>query len=315
MENVYRGAVCVITHSGDSVLQLGDTTRACYPRSAIKPLQAIPLVESGAAQRLHLSDAEICLACASHSGETTHIGTAKHWLEKLAMPEHALRCGATLPLGTKAAETLLRNGQEPSRLHNNCSGKHLGFLSLSQDQSFDITNYLAATHPTQCAWRDILEELAQVTTEHVAVDGCGIPTYAVPLSGLALAMAKFSRPQRMPGSRGAAIQRITAAIQRHPQLLAGSGRLCSILAQHLGKRVIAKVGADGVYAAALPEQGMGIAIKIDDGSRTAAELTLVAVLLRLNIIEPAELSPLQAFIDAPILNSLGANVGKLSATL
>ena len=282
VESRHRGSVSVVDADGAAVLSLGDVDRRVFPRSAVKALQAMPLVESGIAEAYALTDEEIALACASHSGEPEHVAAAGSMLAKAGLDEACLECGVHWPMGEAANRALAAKGQGPSALHNNCSGKHAGFVCLACGMNEDPTGYVTAEHPVQRRVRDALEDLTGAchTEEKSGIDGCSIPTYAVPLPSLAFGFAKFGAGAHLSGSGKAAAERIRRAVARHPFMVAGTGRFDTRLMEILRERAFVKVGAEGVYCAALPELGFGIALKADDGNGRAAEAMMASLVLR-----------------------------------
>ncbi len=309
VESVHRGAGAVVDAAGRIAFAFGDVDRPIYPRSAVKALQALPLVESGAADRLGFSEAEIALACASHSGEDAHVALARGMLAKVRRDAGALECGAHWPLGEGAARALARSGAAPTALHNNCSGKHAGFVCLACASGVDPAGYVSPDHPVQ---RAVTEALAQVTgarlgPDNRAVDGCSIPAYAIPPRALALGFARFATGQGLPPERARAAARIRAAVAAHPAVVAGQGRFDTEAMTALGARVFTKTGAEGVFCAALPELGLGLAVKADDGGKRAAQVMIAALLQRFGRFG----EPLDRFVAPRLANWNGQTVGAL----
>jgi L-asparaginase II len=315
VESRHRGAVAVVDAAGRAVLALGDVERPVYPRSAIKALQALPLIESGAADRYGLGDEELALACASHSGEPGHVETASRMLARAGLEPSALRCGAHWPIHQPSAQALARAGGAASALHNNCSGKHAGFLCAACALDADRETYVEPSHPVQREVKAVLEGLAgaAIGEDVCAVDGCSVPTWALPLKALALAFARFGCGQGLAPERAKAAARLRAACAMHPWHVAGTGRFCTGIMQRLGARVFVKTGAEGVFCGALPEQGIGIAIKCDDGGGRAAEVTMAATLWRL-LDADADRAALEPFVRPTLRNWNGTVVGGLRAT-
>ncbi len=316
VESRHRGAVAVSDAEGKLALALGDVDAAVFPRSAVKALQALPLVESGAADKYKLTDAEIALACASHSGENVHVETARAVLAKAGLDASALECGAHWPLDTAASRTLAASGATPTALHNNCSGKHVGFLCLACAAGVPPKAYVKYDHPAQRQVRAALSEMTKLALDDAphGIDGCAIPTYAIPLRVLALAFARFGTGDGLEPGRAAAARRIRAACAAHPHLVAGTGRFDSEIMTALGVRAFVKTGAEGVYCGALPELGLGVAIKCDDGAGRAAEVALAAVIARFLPLSDLERSELASRIEPTIRNWNGEAVGMLRAT-
>lgn len=311
IENRHRGAIAVCDPKGRLVHSWGEVDFLVYPRSAIKALQALPLVESGAADHFQLRDAELALACSSHSAEPEHTDTIRNWLARIELDEDALECGAHAPLHVKTAESLLINHIAPGRIHNNCSGKHTGMLTISRFLAEETHGYIEREHPAQQRWFDVLGEMADIDMRSLpwSRDGCGIPVIAMPLKAIATAFARIAVPDDLPVTRGGAVDRITTAIASHPFMVAGTGKLCTQIMELTGRRVIVKGGADGVYTAVLKDQGLGVALKIDDGTGLAAEVAILAVLNHLKALHRDELDQLAERCRVPILNTRGVLTG------
>ncbi|KPF50511.1 asparaginase [beta proteobacterium AAP121] len=323
VESAHRGAVAVIDASGTVHSAWGDIDRPIFPRSAVKVLQALPLVESGAAERFGLNDEELALACASHGGESFHTATAASMLAKAGVDAMALECGTHWPYNDAAIKALAAAGQQPSALNNNCSGKHAGFVCLGclmaeeGDRRAFLRGYVKPEHPVM---REVTAAL-QASTGYdlskaaVGTDGCSIPTYAIPLRNLAHAFARVATGQGLRPGHAAAAQRLRQAAARAPQMVAGTGRLDTRLMQRLGERVFCKVGAEGVYCAALPTLGLGVAVKMDDGNNArACEVVLAALLARLLPLQGDEAAFVQGLADVPLVNWNGIEVGRLRAS-
>jgi L-asparaginase II len=313
VESRHAGAAVVVDAQGAVVVSAGDIDQAVFPRSAIKALLALPLVETGAADRLGLTDAEIALACSSHSGEPIHTETATSMLRKAGRDASCLECGVQWPMRDVAQRALAASGASASALHNNCSGKHSGFICLACDQGVDPAGYVKPEHRTMQTVTAALAETtgAALDDRNRAVDGCSIPTYAVPLKSLALAFARFGSGQGLSADRAAAAARIRAAVAAHPMLVAGSGRFDTRLMEALGASVFSKSGAEGVHCAALPGLGLGLAVKCDDGAGRAAEVVTATLIQRLLALDPAGMAP---FTTPALTNWNGITVGALRAS-
>jgi L-asparaginase II len=317
VECVHRGAAVVCDAAGRVVFSLGDIERAIYPRSAIKALQALPLVESGAADRYGFGDAELALACSSHSGEERHVATASSMLARAGLGEGDLECGAHWPSGAAATHGLARSGGKPSALHNNCSGKHSGFLCFACSQGIPTSGYVGIDHKVQ---RFVAEAVGEVTGHRldadtaVGTDGCSIPTFAVPLTKLAHGFAKLATGEGVGPERAKAFARLRAACAAEPFMVAGSGRFCTDVMGLLGARVFVKTGAEGVFCAALPDQGLGIALKCVDGASRASEVMMAALIARLLPMNEAEAAKFRRFVTPVMKNWNGITVGGLRPT-
>jgi len=312
VESRHRGAVAVADADGATVLAIGDVTTPIFPRSAVKALQALPLVETGAADAFGFGDEELALACASHSGEAEHVAGVTRMLAKAGLDAAALRCGAHWPMAQSAVAAVARTG-EPSALHNNCSGKHAGFLCVACAQGIDHADYWQPQHPVQREVRAVLENLtgATLSDDRCAIDGCSVPTWAIPLQNLARAFAKFGTGQGLAPERARAAARLRAACAQKPWYVAGTGRFCTEIMRLFGARVFVKTGAEGVYCGALPEVGLGIAFKCDDGAGRAAQAVMAALIARFLPLGDAERAALSCFVQPTLRNWNGFEVGSL----
>jgi L-asparaginase II len=313
VESRHRGAVSVVDAEGAAVLTLGDVECRVFPRSAVKALQALPLVEGGFAEKYALTDAEIALACASHSGEPEHVATAAAMLEKAGEMPACLECGSHWPSNDDAARALAASGRTPTALHNNCSGKHAGFICLACGLGTDPEGYVSPEHPVQRAVSAALEDItgASHTGDVRGIDGCSIPTYAVPLPALAFGFAKFGAGVGLSKGCVRAAERIRAAVAAHPFMVAGTGRFDTRVMERFGERVFVKTGAEGVHCAALPELGYGLAVKCDDGGKRAAEAVMASVILRFLEADDEERAFLAGFARRPLRNWNGITVGEV----
>jgi L-asparaginase II len=311
VESRHSGAAAVVDADGKTALALGDVARPVFPRSAVKALQALSLVESGAADRYGLGDEELALACASHGGEPGHVATAVHMLERAGLDVAALRCGAHWPLHQPSAQALARSGSAASALHNNCSGKHAGFLCLACAMGADPRTYIEPGHPVQREVKATMESLTGAKLDSCAVDGCSVPTWAVSLQDLARGFARFGTGAGLAPARGKAAARLRAACAAKPWHVAGTGRFCTELMQAAGARVFVKTGAEGMFCAALPEQGLGIALKCDDGAGRAAEVIMAALIARFVTWSGAERAALERYVTPTVRNWNGIAVGTL----
>jgi L-asparaginase II len=315
VESRHCGAVAVADTEGTIPLSVGDIATPVFPRSAVKALQALPLVESGAAERYGFADEELALACASHSGERAHVEGVTRMLANAGLEPSALCCGVHWPLSQAAAHALARTGSA-SALHNNCSGKHAGFLAVARARGVDHAGYWQPDHPVQRDVHNVLEDLtgAVLPPHHRAVDGCSVPTWAVPLRSLAHGFAKFGTGRGLSPERARAAARLRAACTNQPWYVAGTGRFGTEIVRLLGARLFFKTGAEGVACGALPTLGLGFAIKCDDGGGRAAEAVAAALIARLLALTEAESSALALFVQPTLRNWNGIEVGALRVT-
>jgi len=313
VESRHFGSAVVCDYQGKVVDSWGDIEGLVFPRSALKPMLAIQLVESGASDHYALNNAELSLACSSHQGEQIHQTLVTSWLHRLGLSEQHLACGAVLPEHTDSAHQLLASGQTGCRIHHNCSGKHTGFLTTALHLGLPLDNYHLLEHPLQQLSMEILSDLAAVDLNQypMGIDGCGLPAPTMPLRQLGYATARFAKPVDLSETRAKAIYRLHQAITNEPLYIAGHGTVASELNEVTRGSVLAKTGAEGIITAALPERGLGIAVKISDGSARARSVALLAILDHLGALTEEEKQKLQAHISPVILNSRGLAVGDI----
>ena len=318
VESQHRGAWAVVDAHGRVLDGAGDLRHPFFTRSAIKALQALPLFESGAADRFGFQPREIALALASHNAEPEHTEGVAALLARLGLSVEHLRCGPQAPGDPATRRELERAGVPPSALHNNCSGKHAGFLALGRHLGADPAEYLAPEGAVQRAVRSALAEVAGVPESELswAVDGCGAPTYRLSLTSLGAAFARLTRPDGLGAVRRAAAERMIAAVAAHPTLIAGRhGRLCTALAEAGRGRLFPKVGAEAVYVVGAVGRGQALAVKIDDGGQRALSAVVLAALARAGWLEPSAEPALERFRDPTLVNWAGRPVGRLEVTL
>ncbi|MBK5925947.1 asparaginase [Rhodobaculum claviforme] len=307
VESRHAGDAVVCDASGAVVAAWGAAEAVIFPRSSCKMVQALPLVESGAADGL--GPEQLALACASHQGAAIHTDRVAAWLAALGLDATALRCGAHVPHDAAAAAGLIRGDTAPCQIHNNCSGKHAGFLTLARHLGAG-PEYIDLDHPVQRAVRQTFEEVTGEDSPGWAIDGCSAPNFATSLTGLARAMAAFAGAD--DGSvRGRAMVRLREAMTAHPDLVAGEGRACTGLMRAMGGHVAVKTGAEGVFVAILPEQRLGVALKIADGAGRAAETAIAALLVRLGVLDAAAPGAAR-WLAPPLTNWRGVQTGHIA---
>lgn len=280
VESTHAGSVAVSDAKGRLLLAVGDVRRPVYARSSVKALQCLPLIESGAADRFGFGNEEIALACASHSGSDRHTGVAAGMLARIGLSEPALGCGAHAPMGDGAARALVARGERASQLHNNCSGKHAGMLATAVHLGEPIDGYWQAAHPVQGRIQRTMAEISgePLGADRMGIDGCAVPTWALPLDVLARTFAVLATGEGLPEGRRAAVARIMAACWAEPDLVAGPGRADSVMMQTFPGEIFLKTGAEGVYCGAFPRLGLGFALKIDDGTKRASAGAAIALI-------------------------------------
>lgn len=313
VESRHFGAAVVCDFKGTVLEHWGDANQLIFPRSALKPILAVDLVETGASDHFVLNDAELSLACASHQGEAMHEQAVVAWLHRLGIEQDQLACGAVLPDDLPSAHNLIAAGLPGCRAHHNCSGKHAGFLTTSLHLDMPLENYHQIDHPVQKLSMDTLSDVAGIDLRQypVGVDGCGFPAPTMPLVSLGRAIARFANPEDLPSHRAQAVHRLQNALMQEPLYAAGHGTVVSDLNKITKGAVLAKTGAEGVFIAAIPDQGLGVALKIADGNARARATALIAILDHLGVLSETEKSQLQAHFSPPIENSRGLGVGEI----
>lgn len=283
VESRHRGAVALTSSSGALALSLGDVTSPVYPRSAVKALQALPLIETGTADRFGFGPAEIAIACGSHVGSERHTHLAAAMLERAGLNPDALGCGAHAPLGAAAARELIAAGLQPTQLHNNCSGKHAGMLATAVHMGEATACYCNVDHPVQQRVHSAMADISGLPLgdDVRGTDGCSVPNWAMPLSAMARMFARLGSGEGLQADRRAALSRILDACWQYPEMVAGRNRADTVVMRALPGKVFIKTGAEGVYCGAFPELGLGFALKIDDGAKRAASGAAMALVERL----------------------------------
>lgn len=319
VESVHRGHLIAIDGEGNIVASVGDPETVTFFRSACKPFQAMPLITSGAADAFGFSEEEIALACASHSGEARHVRIAQVMLERTGLTESYLRCGTHLPFYEKEAERMMRAGEYPNQLHNNCSGKHAAMLAVAKHIDADLASYEAFDHPVQKAILSAVAQFSQNSENEIAlaVDGCAAPNFAISIRSMARSFLNLaSPPETFDEPARSAARRIVSAMTKFPELIGGSERLDTMLMQAAEGKIISKVGADGVWlCGVLPSEqwptGLGIALKVEDGDdKRARPVVAVDLLRRLGILGDVELTDVSPM---PVKNRNGDLVGQVTA--
>ena len=315
VECVHYGCVAVCDADGNVLDALGHPELPTYLRSSAKPFQAATIVQLGAADRWNLTDAELALCCASHGAQPFHLEIVRSILAKCGFTPDDLLCGPHPPLHGPSAEALACSGQKPDRIHNNCSGKHAGMLAACRHKNWPAATYLEANHPLQQANLQTMAAFAGMDAAAIplGVDGCGVPTFYLPLARIATAFARLANPDACPAPFDQCARRVVNAMARHPLHVAFDGELGAHLLQHLGEHVTGKGGAEGVFGVGLIGRGVGIACKISDGAHRALPALLVAMLER--FARDLNLDPFRRDALKPVKNTRGEVVGELRAVM
>ncbi len=298
------------TKRGAILYHLGDPLFNLCLRSCAKPLQALPLIATGAADRYHLTPAELAVMCGSLNGQDFQVAAIRSILDKIGAGEEHLKCGIHQPSHRSHGAEIEGNGRNAATpLHNNCAGKHAAMLTLCAHHGWPFDDYISLKHPVQCLIRDTISSLSEVPVRHIGIgiDGCGVPVFFLPLADLARAYA------RLTSTSDPAMSRLMDAALSHPEMIAGDERVCTDVMRALGKKVFAKTGAEGGYALSLMEKGWGVAIKIEDGSGRALSPAVIETLSQLGIVTGDELKRLQPYHRTPLYNHRKEIVGEVKS--
>jgi L-asparaginase II len=316
VEDRHRGAFVVSDSSGRVIASAGDIERPVFPRSAIKSMQALAMVTSGAIEKFHLTDEELALACASHQGEEFHVAGVTSFLGHIGLAAGDLECGAHAPTYAPARERLREAGHQPSALHNNCSGKHSGMLAVAEALGVPTAHYVDRDHPVQKAVRDGIELVVgePLSVDRCGTDGCSIPTWAAPLRAFAQGFARMATGEGLPENIASAAKRIFDAATSHPHLVGGTGSLDTDVMRAFAGRLFQKGGAEGVQCGAIRSKGWGYALKVDDGNMAASHAMVATLLLTISDPDEEQRKVLERFAKQTIRNVRGLEVGALRAT-
>lgn len=309
MESRHLGHAVICDASGAVVESWGDPAAVIFPRSACKMVQALPLIESGAAAAVGLTDRQLALSCASHEGAALHVGAVRDWLAGIGAGEADLRCGSHEPFDRTERNRLIKTDDSPCQYHNNCSGKHAGFVTLNRHLG-GAAEYVEIDHPVQRAVRDAFEDVTGEGISGWGVDGCSAPNFATSLTGLARAMARFAAARDDGDGRERAMHRLARAMATYPEMVAGEGRACTELMRAMGHKVAIKTGAEGVFIAILPERRLGLALKIADGATRASEAAVSALLVRLGVLDAAHPAAAKR-LNPPLASWRGIPAGEI----
>jgi len=314
VESVHRVHIAIAHAERGLIASAGNPAHYSFVRSSVKMFQALPFVEAGGVDRFQLTGKELALCTASHGGEPFHVAAARSILAKAQLTEAALACGPHLPMHEPTADAMQRAGQKPGRIHNNCSGKHAGMLAHCVQQQWVTNGYHRATHPMQQRVISTLARWMRIDDADMdqAIDGCGLPTFAIALDSVAEGCAKFAAAAADGEPAPAAIFHAMVA---HPEYVAGADRLDTDLMRIATPRLFAKVGAEGFYCAGIPSLRLGVALKVEDGNKRASEPALLAVLRKVDALTGEQLEQLAKYASPQILNTRNESVGFLRTNL
>ncbi len=309
VESVHFGHAVICDDTGNIVKSWGNPQAVIYPRSSSKMIQALPLVASGAAAKFGLRSHHLALSCASHNGAYIHTDLAQSWLKTMGMTDDDFRCGPQMPRDLEARSDLAAQHANPCQVHNNCSGKHCGFLTLGKHLGGDA-EYIDPMHPVQVAVLDAFETVTDLTSPGYGIDGCSAPNSATTMQAMARAMAWFASAHDRSDAMSNAAVMLRDAMMEHPELVAGEGRACTELMRAARGKVALKTGAEGFFIAIIPDQKLGVAVKITDGATRASECAIATILVGLGVLDQRDPAVVK-FMNAPITNRRDIHCGDI----
>ncbi|MBM7693863.1 L-asparaginase II [Peribacillus deserti] len=313
IESAHRGHIAVVDSKGELLFYAGNPEKIVFARSSMKPIQAIPVVETGAADRFKLDDADLSLCCASHSGEVMHTGRVHSILGRAGLEASHLQCGTHIPHWPDSYIQLMKEGKEVTPLYNNCSGKHTGMLVTAKHLHESVEDYYELSHPVQQRILSAVSEMTNYPAEkiEIGIDGCGVPVHGLPLKNIAFAYARMANPHLLSDDRKLSVRRITKSLIAAPEMVGGTERFCTDFMKAGNGRFFGKAGAEGVYCIGDLETGIGIAIKIEDGNGRAVYPAAVETLKQLNLLSSQQLEELKGYCQPKLVNARKESVGEL----
>jgi L-asparaginase II len=313
IESSHHGHIAVVSSDGKLLYSLGDPYRVTFARSSLKPIQAIPVVETGAADRYEFTEADLSLCCASHSGEAQHTDRVKAILGRAGMDQLSLQCGTHIPHAQEVYKKLIEEGKDLTPLYNNCSGKHSGMLVTAKHMGESLEDYYKPKHPVQQRIVNAISEMTEYPVKMIEMgtDGCGVPVHALPLERLAYAFARMAHPDSLGAERAGVANRITAAMMKFPEMVAGTDRFCTDFMKAAGGRLFGKGGAEAVYLIGDKETGIGIAVKIEDGAGRAAYPAALEAIRQLGLMNEEQLLQVKQHYQPVLKNARQEHVGEL----
>jgi L-asparaginase II len=311
VESIHRGDLVAVDTRGHIVYSVGEAYKTTFWRSAAKPFQVLPLVEAGGMERFQLTSEELALMTSSHGGEEKHVKAVESILAKLEQQPDVLECGSAAPMYQRAANKIIKEGSSFSALTNSCSGKHCCMIALAMLKGYDIPGYSQPIHPVQHEMLRTSADLTGLLPKDITlgIDGCGVPVFGMPLYNMAIAYAHLAQPHTCPQVRQDALRIIAAAMVAHPYFVAGTNRLDTLLMQATDGRILAKLGAEGVYNVSIMDEGIGVALKIEDGNTRAIGPIIIEALNRMGYLKPEELEKLHSQQQVLVKNHKKETIG------
>lgn len=304
LESFHRGVICVVNAEGEIIFSEGDTNQVCYPRSAMKLLQVIPLLVNGGIEKFGFTLEEIAVMCGSHNAEPEHLRVVNSILQKTGMSKDALNCGPQYPTSKRDANALIKADQKPHHIHNNCSGKHAGMLATCVLMGWPTENYTDAQHPLQQTILDTCSMMYEYPKEKMitALDGCSAPIFSVPVYNQALGYKNLVSTVHLPEAVQQACKVIIEAVSNYPFMVAGTGRYCTDMMKITAPNIIGKTGAEGIFAMAFTGQKLGVCIKIDDGKMLPQYNVAQSLIEASGAFSAADLAPLHRYAEEDLRN-------------
>lgn len=315
LESFHRGAVCIVNDKGEIVFELGNSMQMCYPRSAMKFVQVLPLVELGGIEKFEFTEAELAVMCGSHNAESFHLETVRSILQKIGLSEQELGCGAQYPSSKRDANALVQTGTKPTAIHNNCSGKHAGMLALCQLLGYDTQNYLDPHHPIQQLILTYVAEMYEWPASKMvcALDGCTAPIYSIPVYHQALCFKNLVDPTQFSEKRQKACKTVLKAISNYPEMVAGTHRYCTDMMKETAPNIIGKTGAEGIFCMSFLDQKYGVCIKIDDGKMLPQYNVAQAILESSGLLSKEQEAKLHPYCTSELKNFNQLITGEIRA--
>jgi L-asparaginase II len=317
VESTHDIHIAVVNNEGKLLFSYGDPNRLTFPRSSMKPFQAVPLIETGAAKTFGYSPAEISLSCASHSGEPFHREAVLNILSRIQLKEEALQCGTHIPRDIESYKQLIREGKELTPVFSNCSGKHSGMLATAVHMNEDITSYREVNHLVQQRILDVIEDVCSFPKDKVqlSVDGCGVPVHRLPLYNAAVGFARLAKPaETVSKERSETLLKIRNAMMEHPEMVGGTNRFDTDIMKVFKGNIVAKAGAEAVQCIGIADKGIGVAIKVEDGTARATNVAMMEVLKQLGIGDNHQFALLEEYVHGPVFNARNDKIGVIKAS-
>jgi L-asparaginase II len=314
LESFHRGVVCVVDNDGEIIYSEGDVKQICYPRSAMKFLQVLPLIENGGISTFNFTLEEIAVMCGSHNAEQEHLRVVNSILQKIGLDKEKLFCGPQYPSSKKDADELIRKNEKPHHIHNNCSGKHAGMLALCVLLKVSVEDYINPNHPIQKLILDVCAEMYEYEKEKIIIakDGCSAPIFSIPVYNQAVGFKNIVSPEKFSDKRNAACKIVVEAISKYTFMVAGSKRYCSDMMQICAPQIIGKTGAEGIFCLGLTKEKVGVCIKIDDGKMLPQYNVAQAFIEATNIFTEEKLLPLHHYMDEELYNFNKFVIGEIN---